>query len=115
MENKKEVDISIGTRSALLFAEGQRGYAEGHEWLILVHSVTSGNNNSYKLRSHVSYCLTTGNKYINPLTPGWWGYSDLYKFYEPTEEHKKMIFDMLKERNLKFISPLNKLVTVKND
>lgn len=115
MENKKEVYISIGTRSTLLFAEGQSGYAEGHEWLVLVHSVAYNPPHPYKIKSHMSYCLTTGNKYVNTLTPGWWGFSDPYKFYEPTEEHKKMIFDILKERNLKFISPLNKLVTVKND
>jgi hypothetical protein len=113
MEKQKEVDISIGTRSTLLFAEGQRGYAVGRKWLILVHSVTSGNDDSYRLRSHMSYCLTTGNKYVNPLTPGWWGFSDLYKFYEPTEEHKQMMLDILKKKNLKFISALNKLIRVK--
>jgi hypothetical protein len=115
MENKKEVDISIVTRSTLLFAEGQRGYAEGHKWLILVHSVTSRGNDSYRVKSHMSYCLTTGSKYINPLTPGLWGLSDLYKFYEPTKEHKQMMLYILKKNNLKFISPLNKLVPVKND
>lgn len=113
MEKQKEVNISIGTKSTLLFAEGQKGYAEGHKWLILVHSVTSGNDDSYRLRSHMSYCLTTGNKYINPLTPGWWGFSDLYKFYEPTEEHKQMMLVILKKNNLKFISVLNKLIRVK--
>lgn len=114
MENQREVDISIGTRSTLLFAKGQRGYAVGHEWLVLIHSVTSGDNDSYNIRSHISYCLTTGNIYVNPLAPGEWGYSTNYIFYEPTEEHKKKILDILKEHSLKFISPLNKLVPVKN-
>ena len=116
MENKKEVYISIGTRSTLLFAEGQRDYAVGHEWLVLVHSVTYDSaSHSYRIRSHMSYCLTTGSIYVNPLTPGLWGFSDPYKFYEPTEDHKQKILDILKKKNLKFISPLNKLVTVKND
>ena len=113
MEKQKEVNISIGTRSTLLFAEGQRGYAVGRKWLILVHSVKSGDNDLYLLKSHVSYCLTTGSVNTNLLAPGFWGFSDYYIFYEPTEEHKQMMLDILKKNNLKFISVLNKLIRVK--
>lgn len=113
MEKQKEVDISIGTRSTLLFAEGQSGYAAGHKWIVLVHSIACDSSDSYRIRSHMSYCLTTGNKYINPITPGWWGFSNHYKFYEPTEEHKQMMLDILKTNKCKFISALNKLIRVK--
>lgn len=88
-----------------------------HEWIILVHKVQkySIDITSYKVTTHMSYCLTSGSIYVYDKKPGWWGDSNGYTFYEPTEKQKRKAFNILKERNLRFISPLNKLVPVKND
>lgn len=61
----------------------------------------------------MSYCVTSSNIYVYNKKPGWWGYSNGYTFYEPTEKQKRKVFNILKEHNLKFISPLNKLVSIK--
>jgi 23S rRNA-/tRNA-specific pseudouridylate synthase len=122
MENQREVSIDEHTKGVILFARRnelarqlRRREMVRYEWIILVHKVQkySMDITSYKVTTHVSYCVTNGNTYVDDKKPGWWGDSNGYTFYEPTEEQKQMAFNILKERNLRFISPLNKLVPVK--
>lgn len=124
MENQKVVGIDEHTKGVILFAKRneyeqqlRRRDMVRHEWVILIHKVQKYSMDiaSYKVTTHMSYCLTSGNIYVDVNKPGWWGDSNGYTFYEPTEEQKQMAFGILKERNLRFISPLNKLVPVKND
>ena len=116
MENKKEVNLDLHTIGKLVFAIKQNT-TKPQEWVILIHSTGVGdryNINSFKVKSHVSYCFTTGTTFVNEGTPGWWGYSDNYRFYEPTEEQREKILGILKSKKLKFIPILNKLIRIKH-
>lgn len=115
MENQREVHIDLHTKGKLVFAK-RINSAIPQEWLILIQSVGIGDRysiNSFKVKSHISYCLSSGAKFVNLGTPGWWGYSDNYIFYEPTEGHKQKILEILKKEKVRFISPLNKLIKIK--
>ena len=122
MENQKVVGIDEHTKGVILFAKcndftrqlGGRDMVR-HEWIILVYKVYKYSRDaaSYKVTAHMSYCLTSGNTYVSNKYPSWWGDSNGYTFYEPTEKQKRKVFNILKERNLRFISPLNKLALIK--
>lgn len=121
MDNQKKVLIDSNTKGVMVFARHDEPQQQlggrpliRHEWLIIIHSAENElTTSSFRVYSHLSYCLTTGSEFVNEITPGWWGSSKGYTFYEPTEEQKQMMIRVLKNNNLKFISPLNKLIRVK--
>jgi hypothetical protein len=114
MGNKKEITIDESTKGILLFF--RRKSDSEYKWLILIHSVKPNNccsKKSLRVYSHVSYCLKNGATFVNDSKPGWWGYTDGYELYEPTKEQKLKVINLLKDRKLKFISVLNKLIRIK--
>lgn len=112
MENQKEISIDEHTKGVLVLAKHE---LVDSEWLILVYNADNYNldGKSFRIFSHMCYCLDNGVDYIYEETPGWWGDSPGYRFYEPTKKQKRTAIDVLRRHNLKFVSVLNKLVRIK--
>lgn len=101
----KPIYVDKNTRGVLIHAVPKSSL--DREWIVLIHSVRE----NLCIRRHVSYCLVTGECYIGE-TPGEWGYMYKYDLYEPTQEDKKLMKDILKKRKYKFIKILNKMKKV---
>jgi hypothetical protein len=109
MNGQREIEIDIRTKGTLIFA--RKKFSSDYEWLILIHSV-GVRGHTFTIFSHVSYCLTNGNTFVNTSKPGRWGYANEYDLYEPTKEQRNKILDILKSHKLKFVSILNKMIKI---
>lgn len=104
METQKEIIIDANIKGSLLFATNGE-----QNWILLIHKVVQ-NGMNFKVYTHASYRTDNGHTFINPLKPGWWGWISDFKFYTPTEDQRRKMFEVLKNNRVKFISVLNKLI-----
>ena len=114
MEGRDEIVIDINTKNKIVCAEHIENCGGNfHTWILLISHVKEetyydGTKHLFLYR-HVSSFYRNRMEHIN-LSPHNWGSIDNYKFYEATEEEKRVIKNIIKRNGFKYIKALNKLV-----
>jgi hypothetical protein len=115
MEDREEVLITTELRGKFVFAKAPKGHsAYNHDWLLLIDKVGPDEVMPQKtnpmIYTHLSYDIVSHAIYLDECPR--WGWPDEmgYKFYTVTDDEKETIKRILKERNLRFIKAINKVI-----
>ncbi len=114
MEGRNEILINLKTKSKLVCAEHIENHrGDIYTWVILISHVKE--ETCYDGKKHLVLYLHVSSFYGNSmehisLKPYSWGSIDNYRFYEGNEDDKKLIKNIIKRHNFKYIKVLNKLV-----
>jgi hypothetical protein len=114
MEGRNEISINLKTKNKIVCAEHVENHGgDIHTWIILISHVKEetyydGTKHLFLYR-HVSSFYKNRMEHIS-LSPHNWGSIDDYRFYEATEEEKRVIKNIIKRNGFKYIKALNKLV-----
>lgn len=83
-----------------------------YQWVLLISHVEPiffNDSMYYKIYCHVAYCRKNCGIYVdNP--PKYLFIDKYFQLYEPTEDDREAIKNILKNKKLKFIKILNKLI-----
>ncbi len=115
MKDREEVLITTELRGKFVFAKAPKGHnTYYHDWLLLIDKVgpdeVMTQKTSPMIYTHVSYNTVTHETYLDNCPR--WGWPDEmgYKFYTMKDDEKETIKKILKERNLRFIKAINKVI-----
>ena len=105
--NLEPITIDRQTKGILVYAKANT--ANRRDWLVLISHVEVNCSDELRVVRYISYNLDTRESHWSTMG-GYWGDIYGYDFYKPTPTHYKMIRDIMKENNIKYIKALNKLV-----
>lgn len=115
MKGREEIAITTDIRGQFVFAKApKRRSTYIHDWLLLIDRVGPDELMPQKtnpmIYTHLSYDMVSHAVYLNESPR--WGWADEmgYKFYTVTDDEKETIKSILKERNLRFIKAINKVI-----
>ena len=101
------IEIKEGTKGVMAFAE-----IYGSKWLVIIDTVEADDYQPLKLMvySNFSYSINTGC--ISTMHHTRWSYLEepTLTFYEITEKEKQEIKQILKNRKLKYVKGINKIL-----
>lgn len=104
---QEEIVLTRNTKGIITFAQ-----CEGDKndvWVILIKRIEE-DDEGLKIIRHISYDLTNKVIYSDKNYEGNWGHIDGYKFYTATEAQKQIIKNIIKEKGMKYVKVLNKLI-----
>jgi len=107
--NLEPITIDRQTKGILVYAKAN--VPNRRDWLVLISHVEVNSFDELRVVRHISYNLDTRECYCSKIG-GNWGNIYGYDFYKPTPSHYKIIRDIMKKNNIKYIKALNKLVDV---
>jgi hypothetical protein len=115
MKGRKEIAITNELRGRVVFAKAPKGKrAYFHDWLLLIDKVGPDEVMPEKTNpivyTHVSYDVESHATYLSDCPR--WGWPDEmgYKFYTMKDDEKEIIKKILKDRNLRFVKGINKVI-----
>lgn len=103
------ITINEHTKGILVYAKAN--IANRRDWLVLISHVEVNRPDVLSVVRYISYKLDTGECHWSRMGENW-GNIYGYDFYKPTPTHYKMIRDIMKKNNIRYIKALNKLVRI---
>jgi hypothetical protein len=109
MEDRKEIILAKGVKGIIVYAK--HNSSPRQNWILLIDKVDDDTMSSYDdmIYTHVSHCPGTKTTYFENAPRWGWVNKMGFRFYEATEEEKKIINDLLKSRGLKYVKGINKV------
>ena len=114
MEGREIIKVDENTKGVFVCAKSKYDFGLGMYWLILISDVKEKDfegNRFLQMWRHASiyYGLSGSIEYASE-TPFQWGSIGGYIFYKATEEEKKLLKDLIKRKNLKYVKALNRII-----
>ncbi len=112
MEGREEVILDVNTRGRIVYAKSNKSYYQ--DYLLLIDKV-GPDNYDFKtpylmIYYHVSLIIPDRCIDVNRGIGRWsWNNGD-FTFYTPTPEEVEQIKNILKEKGLKFVKGINKII-----
>ena len=105
---QKEITITAGMRGKIVYAK--RKWGPPVNWVLLIADVEEVP--SIKGTSHVIYRYVSQTDWFENYRKASknkvdWGNVEDYYFFEPTDEQVKLVKDILRENNLKYVKGAN--------
>lgn len=105
---QKEIAITAGMRGKIVYAKRKWGTAVN--WVILIADVKEVK--CIKGAEHIVYRYVSQTDYFENYRKASknkvdWGNVEDYHFFEPTDEQVKLVKDILRENNLKYVKGAN--------
>ena len=112
MKGREEVTLDVNTRGRIVYAKSNKSCYE--DYLLLIDKVGPDNYDSetpyLMIYYHVSLIIPDRSIDVNRGIGRWaWNNGD-FTFYTPTPEEVEQIKNILKERGLKFVKGINKII-----
>lgn len=107
------IELSPGMKGICVVAIPKEKYNYGDKsgWVILIKS-TEASGQELHITRHVSYLINQNQLYCDCIEGSGWGYCNGYDFYIAPREIKKKLSKMMREKKMKYLSILNKLIKI---
>ncbi len=109
-KRNEEITISKATKGRIVRAVDK--FWPDYQWVLLISHVelSKFDDGMYnKVFCHVTYCRKNGGTIVNRI-PKYWSVTKFFQFYEPTEDDREAIRNILKNKNVRFVKIINKII-----